>query len=275
MGMRTSSSSLLDSPLGNGVTDSAPSKANEPESDSRSTDELAAEDRRLAREEAIITAWGRLDRVVGKIEHGDRGRPGVLYWLQERWTETFDEHWQRKGLPSPYRPFPNRPYFPWLFHLFLTESRLFIPKSRDMMLSWAAIAYAVWSCMVQGRTRVIVQTQKESKGIELVKGAGAPGYARTLYERQPPALQWRFPLAKPMEDQPATAITWANESVLMAVPKGADQIRLYHPTIVIWDEAAYLDEFEAAYGAALPVARQLIAISSVCPGWFWSKVRPG
>jgi len=273
MGMRTSSSSLLDSPLPNGVTDSGPFKANEPESDSRSTDELTIEDRRLAREEAIIKAWGRLDRVVGKIEHGDGERPGPLVWAQD-FTETFDEHWQRKGLPSPYRPFPNRPYWPWLFNLFLTERVLFLAKSRDMMASWAAIAYAVWSCMVQPRTRVIVQTQKESKGIELVKGAGAPGYARTLYERQPPALQWRFPLAKPMEDQPATAITWANESVLMALPKGADQIRLYHPTIMIFDEAAYLDEFEAAYGAALPVCRQIIAVSSVAPGWFWEKVRP-
>ncbi len=54
-----------------------------------------------------------------------------LYWLQN-WTETFDEKWKEKGLPSPYRPFPTQPYFPFLFQTFQTERRLFVPKSRDM-----------------------------------------------------------------------------------------------------------------------------------------------
>jgi len=81
------------------------------------------------------------------------------------------------------------------------------------------------------------------------------------------------PLTKPIEDMPGDLLSWANGSTLQGVPKGADQIRQYHPTVAIFDEAAHLDEFEAAYAAALPVCSRIIAVSSVAPGWFWQKVR--
>jgi len=185
-------------------------------------------------------------------------------------VHTFDEKWREKATePYPRFPGPERlPYLRWLFSLFQRETRLFIPKSREMMVSWCAIGYAVWSCQFFLKTRVIVQTQKEEKVFDLIKGKDAPGYARTLYERQPKWLQQRYPLARPMELQSQGEITWANGSVLMGVPKGADQIRQYHPTLVVFDEAAHLDEFEAAYGNADLVASQVIAVSSAGPSWF-------
>jgi hypothetical protein len=63
-------------------------------------------------------------------------------------------------------------------------------------------------------------------------------------------------------------ISWANGSTLQGVPKGADQIRQYHPTLLIVDEAAHVDDFEASYAAADPVCGQIIAVSSAAPGWF-------
>ncbi|HEV2491487.1 MAG TPA: hypothetical protein VG204_00280 [Terriglobia bacterium] len=63
-------------------------------------------------------------------------------------------------------------------------------------------------------------------------------------------------------------LAWANGSTLHGVPSGADQIRQYHPTVYIADEAAYLDDFEQSYGAAHPVAAQIIAVSSAAPSWF-------
>jgi len=90
------------------------------------------------------------------IEEKCRRHP--LYWLQN-WTRTFDEHWKDKGC-EPYRRFPSSkrlPYMPWIFQCFETEQLLFIPKSRQMMLSWAVIGYAVWLCQFFDRTRVVVQ----------------------------------------------------------------------------------------------------------------------
>jgi len=182
----------------------------------------------------------------------EKCRRNPLNWLQH-WTRTFDEHWQSKGLESPYRSFPPRPYWPWVFQSLLEEPRVFIAKSRDMMLSWAVIGYAVWLCQFFERTRAVVQTQKKEKVIDLINGRGNPGYARTLYEHQEDWMKRKHPLTKPIQNMPGDLLSWANGSTLQGVPKGADEIRQYHPTVAIFDEAAHLDEFEAAYGAALPV----------------------
>src|SRR5205823_4316531 len=100
------------------------------------------------------------------------------------------------------------------------------------------------------------------------KGLQAPGYARTLIERQPRWLQDRYPLMTSMEAMSQTVIAWRNGSTLQGVPAGPDQVRLYHPTCLIIDEAAHLDEFESTWGAADPVCSQVVAISSAAPGFF-------
>ncbi|HEV2491486.1 MAG TPA: hypothetical protein VG204_00275 [Terriglobia bacterium] len=83
---------------------------------------------------------------------------------------------------------------PRLFNLFLTSERLFIPKSREMMISWAVIGYAVWLCQFFERTRVIVQAQKLEKVIDLISGRGNPGYAEALYQQQDQFLKELHPL---------------------------------------------------------------------------------
>jgi hypothetical protein len=200
-----------------------------------------------------------------RVLNGEPDRPGPLFWLQEC-TETYDEHWVNKDLTSPYAKFPKLPYWPRLFWFLEHKPRILIPKSREMMLSWAVVGYGVWHCQLFPRTRVIVQTQKEDKAIALVTGRGVPGYARTLYDRQTERMKQEFPLTKPMTEMPANEVSWGNESVIMGVPCGADQVRTYHPTIMMFDEAAHLDEFEAALAAAEPVCAKIIAVSSVVPG---------
>ena len=192
--------------------------------------------------------------------------PPPLYWFWN-YTKTFDEHWQEAG-KEPYRPMERLPYLPWLFGLFLKEPTLFVAKSREMRASWSIVAYAVWKCQFFPRTRVIIQSQKQDKANELVKGSGAPGYGRTLYEEQSEWLKRRCPLAARMEDMPADRITWANGSTLQGVPAGADQIRLYHPAVYIADEAAHMPEFQGCYDAASPVCTQILAVSSAAPSWF-------
>jgi hypothetical protein len=52
------------------------------------------------------------------------------------------------------------------------------------------------------------------------------------------------------------------------VPAGAAQVRQYHPSVVFFDEAAFLDDFLGSYGAAEPVAPKIIAVSSAFPSDF-------
>ena len=209
--------------------------------------------------------------------------PGPLYWLRfvmgdsggGPGIETFDEKWRDKG-SAPYPRFPGpdtHPYLPWLFNLFVDHRRVFLPKSREMMASWCGIGFAVWSCQFFEKTRAIVQTQKDDKVIDLIKGSEVPGYSRTLIERQPKWLQERFPLTKPMKDQTQNEIAWANGSVIQGVPRGADQIRQYHPTLVLFDEAAHLDEFQAAYGSADLVASKCFWMNSTPMRAIWQPNR--
>lgn len=221
-------------------------------------------DARLFREELT------LDRIARGIQ-GPKGEwiPGPLWWLWNC-TETFDPHYLDKKLPSPHRSFPRLPYFPWLFAKMLQEPIIFFPKSREMMLSWCAIGYCTWMCQIFPGTQVLVQSQKLDKSSELVKGKEPPGYAYTLYKRQDSWLKKRYPLAIREQDLPADNLVWKNGSEIKAIGAGADQVRLYHPTIYFIDEAAWMSECEASFGAASPVAKQILVVSSAGPGFFGS-----
>lgn len=193
--------------------------------------------------------------------------PGSLYWFT-RCTYTFDKHWQKKGLGSPYNRMQMKPYLPFLFHYLQTEPILFIPKSREMVVTWSLLAYLAWKCQFFAETQVVFQGQKLEKVQDLIIGRDTPGYARTLWERQDGWLKAAHPLAKRIEDMPAHRISWKNGSEIIGVPAGADQVRSYHPSIVVVDEAAHVDDFQGSYDAAVPVAQQIIAVSSAAPSWF-------
>jgi len=192
-----------------------------------------------------------------------------LYWLQ-RHTKTRDDHWRDKGT-EPYCKFPTSkalPYMPRLFELLRSERRLFIPKSREMMLSWAIMGYAVWLCQWTENSQVIVQSERESKSIDLVVGRGVRGYCRVLWEQQDEFLREKHALTKAIDDMPGDLLSWKDGSSIRGVPSGADQVRQYHPALFVMDEAAFLTEASASYDTAEPLSTQIIVVSSAGPGWF-------
>jgi hypothetical protein len=136
------------------------------------------------------------------------------------------------------------------------------------MLSWCVIGYAVWLCQFHQAIEAIVQSAKLDKSIDLVCGQDNPGYARTLWERQDEFLKQNHPLTKKSTEMPGNMLSWANGSSLRGVASGADQIRQYHPALVILDEAAFLPEAAESFDTADPVASQIICVSSAGPGWF-------
>ena len=186
---------------------------------------------------------------------------GPLCWLQHH-TRTRDSHWREAGANSPYRPFPDKPYFPPLIDQFQSEPVVFIEKSRDMMLSWLCVGFFTHAAMTNDQREVLFQSQKEDKAAELVD------YAKTLYAQQDEALKRRFPLAKPLKEQASLKLEFANGSRIIGIPEGADQIRSYHPWGLLMDEAAFQPEAGEAYDAAVPVCQKIIVVSSAGPGWF-------
>lgn len=119
-------------------------------------------------------------------------------------------------------------------------------------MGWSAQRAQWW------KEETIAQTEAEDKAAELVD------YVRQLWDNQEEFLKRRHPLAK----QSTYEIEWQGGGRVIAIPKGENKIRLYHPSRYVMDEAAFLPEAEACYNAAHPVAKQIIAISSAGPGWF-------
>ena len=193
-------------------------------------------------------------------------RRSPLLWLT-RFTNTRDDHWRDKGT-QPFARFPDKPYFPRLFELLRSERRLFLPKSREMGLSWAVMGYVVWACQWNPNIHAIVQSEHAAKSVDLVGGRGLPGYCLTLWEQQDGLLKVLHPLTKPPGDMAGDLMTWENGSSIRAVASGANQVRQYHPAIVVLDEAAFLPEAAASYDTAEAVASQIVVVSSAGPSWF-------
>ena len=185
-----------------------------------------------------------------------------LYWLQNL-TKTENKHWKREKLEH-LAPFPRYPFLPWLFGVFQDDAEkvVLIKKSRDMMTTWCAAGFATWFSETTAGVQVIVQSQKEDKANEVID------YCRTLYRNQPEWLQERCPLAMEMKRQPLNSLRWANGSEIIGIPEGKDQIRSYHPTLYIGDEAAFQPEAGESYDTALSSCQKVLMISTANAGWY-------
>lgn len=185
-----------------------------------------------------------------------------LYWLR-RHTLTENEQWKKEGLdfkePFPFKPFPGnqRDYFDVLFEYFKSCDRLAIPKTRDLMTSWSAVGWAAHQAQWHKAT-VVVQSLNEDKSKKLVN------YASILHTNQTEHLRETHPLTEVNK----LHLKYRDGGEVFGIPAGENQIRMYHPTIVIFDEAAFLPEFMQCWEATHPVAGQMIAISSAGPGSF-------
>jgi len=182
-----------------------------------------------------------------------------LVWLQ-RYTKTKDSHWREHGADSPFRPFPDLPYFRPLVETFQKEPIFFIEKSRNMMLSWLCVGLFTHAAMTTEGIEVLFQSQKEEKAFELV------GYAKVLYQQSDEAIRKAYPLAKKVQAE--GELLFANGSRIFGIPGGADQIRSYHPWGLFMDEAAFMPEAGDSYNNAVPVCKKIVVLSSAGPGWF-------
>jgi hypothetical protein len=141
------------------------------------------------------------------------------YAWATRHTQTYNEHWVEEKRPSPYEPFPPLPHFQPMFEILDLEPIVWIEKSRDLMVSWACVAYLTLHAMRTPQRGVLFQTLKYNKAIDLVE------YAKCLYRGQPAWLKAAFPLAKPLESQPKDVLEFAHGGYVLGVPGGANQMR--------------------------------------------------
>ena len=234
----------------------------------------------------ILRAKARLLAEQKKIDAACAEDP--LFWLQNH-TRSFDDQAAHHDPPLPtYRPFPKIEYFTHLFRLLhkgevwnptkeawepIGNRRVFVAKSRQMLGSWCACGYGVWLCMWGQRKSVLAQCLKEEKSAEMCL------YAGTLYNESPLWMRQMHPLKGGATTwvpgrgvQAKNMIVWENGSRFQGVPGGADQIRSFHPFLLISDESAFQPEFSSCYDAANPACPYILCVSSAAPGPFAEMV---
>lgn len=179
------------------------------------------------------------------------------------YTRTYNEHWKKEGRPRPDEHFPAHNYFLNLFTAFDLRDVIWIEKSRDLMISWACVAYLTLEAMKTPYCGVLFQTQKDKKVIQLVD------YAKHLWRNSDPRIQRLYPLAKPLTRQADHELNFANGAYIIGIPGGADQIRSYHPWAYLNDESSFQPDAGECYNEAISaVAGNIIFNSSAGPGWY-------
>ena len=156
---------------------------------------LALDPAELAEIARLLTAakFDKLDERCGKLDLAADGaaseESGPLFWLQNH-TLTTDDHWSKKRLcvacgkelllqtesqcgkcgcstfkPAPPKaPLPRKSYLRYVFGALLRgDPALFMPKTRDMLLSWSVCGFITHMCMWRPQTFWIAQADKEDK----------------------------------------------------------------------------------------------------------------
>src|SRR5215472_14786844 len=181
---------------------------------------------------------------------------GPLYWVSN-FTKTENPQYEDMGVPF-LAPFPKKSYFVPLFQALMKKSKqLYICKSRSLMTSWSAAAYATWMAQYR-QEEVLIQTQSQEKAEHIID------YCAQLHRNQEPWLKERHPL----ERSSLLTISWKGGGEVAGIPAGADKVRAYHSTLYILDEAAFVPEGEQCINAVLPSGARIIAISTARAGWF-------
>lgn len=211
----------------------------------------------------LRSAWPSLttkeQRYLWLSSRGLRPILDSLYWMQNS-TKTRDD----QDPNNPYKPFPDYHYLKTMHYLWQKEPILFVEKSRTMMASWFFAAETLHGIMTQQPSTGIFWAQDEDRATKLLD------YAWVLYEQQDERMKALYPLDRSRDRQTYKRLELKDGGVLQALPgKDPDKIRSEHPSIVIMDEACFIENggeaFDVAISSKVP---KVGVVSSAAPSWF-------
>lgn len=157
------------------------------------------------------------------------------------------------GGTMPFRLWPAQVRVLWAL---MTARLVIILKARQLGISWIACWYALWLCLFQPGKVVLVFSKGQSEANELLRRIKA------LYERLPDWLRDAAPaLAKANTEE----LAWANGSRVRSLPASPGAGRSFTASLVILDEAAFLQFADQLYTALKPTidaGGQLVILST-------------
>lgn len=169
----------------------------------------------------------------------------------------------------PRRPFTLLPYMPAIFETLRRDQLVAIEKSRDMMATWLVVAACAWDAYFHGGREIIFQSENGLKAAELVERA------YFILKNQPAWLQRRSLNFAVGPNRSGVLLVGGGKveggSEILGFPQGPDQVRMFHPTLVFLDEAAFQVEAAAAFAAMKPAIQnggRAVLLSSANPSFF-------
>lgn len=153
----------------------------------------------------------------------------------------------------PFHLWPAQMRAMWLI---LTNRLLIILKARQLGISWLCCAYALWLCVFHPGKMVLCFSQGQMEANELLRRI------QVLYERLPDWL--RDGLPQLIKDNTGS-LEWGNGSRIRSLPATQKAGRSLTASLVILDEAAFLQWASQLYTALKPTidgGGQLIILST-------------
>ena len=164
--------------------------------------------------------------------------------------KTFDAH--EFDVTKQVKRFPRRRCFQEIADTLQHNPLVIIFKSRQVMMSWILVCYALWLAFYKGGAAwVLLQSRKEEDAIDLLKRL------KHVYQALPAWLRDRHPIVRDVETeiQFAPPETGGPGARITAVPQGAHVVRSRTVTAVIGDEIAVQEELADSYTAARPTVQ--------------------
>jgi len=140
------------------------------------------------------------------------------------------------------QPFPQYEYLKDLAMNLMTERLILILKSRQMVITWTAVSFALWEVIFRGAGDVLFISKREIEAHELISRA------KFIYRNLP---VWMRP--ELTSDNKSTLEFGNINSRIFSVPNSANAVRTYSPRRIIWDEMPHAPFDEEIWEAVVPV----------------------
>lgn len=153
----------------------------------------------------------------------------------------------------PFRLWPAQVQVLWAL---MTTRLVIILKARQLGMSWLCCWYALWLCVFQPGKTVLLFSKGQDEANELLRRV------KVLSERLPDWMRQALP---PLTKANTEELAWANGSRIRSLPASSSAGRSFTASLVILDEAAFLQFADAIYTALKPTidaGGQLIILST-------------
>jgi len=172
-------------------------------------------------------------------------------------VKTFDPHDPNMEIKKVGKPFPaEKKYVHRLVELWMTESVLWVFKSRQMLLTWLFVSLYVWDSLVHAGQYTFLRSEQLGQAGSLKKTLTLLSRVQYIVDRLPLDFLYRcfeaeIPMSKPIQS-PTPVWLFPNQSILEPISQNVNNARSPSATGCLDDEIASQSNYEEGLMALLP-----------------------